>query len=271
MAEETQYTANTGMATLSASQSSLSGTGSTLILTAGSSGTLIKSVYLKAYDSTPAPRGIIRLFVKAGSTYYLLKEIYMPPVTQLSTSTPVMAAFETKIDLDFSLNSGDYLYASYQSGSSPHINVIAEGLNWTYYSGAIRADTTQFTAKTRVVSVATLNTNLDGTGAGASIYTAGSSPTYNGSKIRSASIKSTVTNTPGMVRIYLQDNSSNIKLLTEIPIPSNIPDATDRAFEASIPFLNDFDLQAGYQILASTQQGENFNIIIEGEDWNYLS
>ena len=45
----------------------------------------------------------------------------------------------------------------------------------------------------------------------------------------------------------------------------------DEAFERTILFDDDFDLQAGYSICASTQVAETFKVHVEGTDWNYAS
>ena len=163
MAEETQYTAKTKMATLTTSSSSLTGSGSTLIISGGTNGTLVKKVYFKAQNSTTSPSGLIRLFIFNGSSYFLIKEINMPPVTQSSSSPPpIMQSFETWIDLNLTLSPSSSIYASYQSGSSPSINVIAEGMDWSYYNNGVRADTTQYTFSTNSVDAKTANPDLNG-------------------------------------------------------------------------------------------------------------
>jgi hypothetical protein len=271
MAEETQYIANTGIATISTGTSSTTGTGSTLILAspvaaAGGMGTLIKTILIKAIGtgSTSTTRGMIRLFIFDGTNYYLIKEIDVLPIAQAS----INKTFEAKVILNYRLNPGYKLYASTQNSES--FNIIAEGVDWAYYANAVREDTTQFTSNNGVGSVSTANSNLNGTGTLSTIYTAGSSATYKGSRLRTISIKSSVTNTPGMVRLYIYNGTTNF-LFSEIKIPSITPDGTDQAFENTIILRNGFDLQAGYLIKASTEVAQNSNIIVEGEDWNYPS
>ncbi|MFL5752308.1 MAG: hypothetical protein ACJ76F_02790 [Bacteroidia bacterium] len=262
MAEETQYTASTGLVSISTANTALDGSGTMgTVLAGGANGTLIKTVRIKATVNTTA--GMIRLFVYDGTNNRLIKEIYVPPITKAS----INKAFEAIVDLNFNLDSRCSLKAATQNAEN--FNIMAEGLNWTYYSAAVREDTTQYTANIGIGSVATANSNLDGTGTVATIYTAGSSGTYKGSSIETITIKATVNNTPGMVRLYFGDTGTTKKLFSEIVIPSITKTATDQAFEHTIVFEDNLDIQAGYKIIASTQNAENFNIIVEGKDWNY--
>jgi hypothetical protein len=262
MAEETKYTAKTGMVQISTANSGLDGSGSLgTVITGASNGTLIKSVWIKAITNTD--QGMIRLFVDDGGTKSLIKEI---PV-EARTKASINPAFETLVDLNFTLESGVILKASTQSANT--FNIIAEGLDWTYGS-QVRMDTTKYTTNTGSVVISTANSNLDGTGALGLVYTAGSSATYNGSSIDSITIKASVSNTPGMVRLYLDDLTTKF-LFKEIIIPSVTKSATDRSFERTIVFENDFELQAGYKIHASTQVAESFHVTAEGNDWNYYS
>jgi hypothetical protein len=265
MAEETQYTAIMKRTGLTTSNKNLDGTGTlgTLITGADPYGTLIKKVYIKAIINTT--HGMVRFFItgKGGSTY-LLKEVDVFPVTK----SAINPAFETSIDLDFSLASGFILKAATQNSES--IAVTAESLNWSYYSAAVREDTTQYTANNGRVRISTANSNLDGTGTIGTAYTAGSATAFSGSSIDTITIKGTVTTTPGMVRIFTYNGTSYV-LLTEVPIPSVTPDATDQSFEHTIEFKDSFDIPAGWTIGASTEQAQNFDIMVEGKDWNYVS
>lgn len=261
MAEETQYTANTGIVTISTANTNRDGTGTLgTVLTAASNGTLIKTVTVKAIVSTT--HGMVRLFVHDGTNTRLLHEIEVFPVTKAS----INKAFETTVNLNFSLKSGYSLKASTEKAES--FNIIAEGLDWTYYATSVRPDTTQYTANTNINSVATANTNLDGTGTLITVITAGSSATYKGCSIETITIKSTVNNTPGMVRLYIY-NGTTTYLFKEVVIPSITKTGTDKACDVTVDFENNFDLKAGYAIRASTEKAENFNIMGEGKDWNY--
>jgi hypothetical protein len=261
MAEETQYTANTGLVTISTANTARDGTGTLgTVLTAASNGTLIKTVTVKAIVSTT--HGMVRLFVYDGTNTRLLKEIEVFPVTK-SAITP---AFEAKIALNFVLKSGWVLKASTENAET--FNIIAEGLDWAYYATSVRPDTTQYTANNAVNSIATANPNLNGTGTLITVITAGSSATYKGCSIETITIKATVNNTPGMVRLYIY-NGTTTYLFKEVVIPSITKTGTDMACDYTVVLEDNFDLKAGYAIRASTEKAENFNIMGEGKDWNY--
>ncbi|HYG53368.1 MAG TPA: hypothetical protein VD905_20865 [Flavobacteriales bacterium] len=263
MAEETQYLAKTGMVVMTAANTNLDGTGTLYtVWTAASNGTYIKNVYIKAQTNTT--EGMVRLFLNdGGNNNYLLMEINVPAITKSGTNP----TFEAVVPLNLSLKSTYVLKASTQNAET--FNVISEGLNWAYYASGVRADTTQYTGQFGRCSISTANANLDGTGTLGTAYTAGSFPTYLGSSIRTITLKSTVTVTSGMIRLFIQDGSSNKRLITEIPVPNVTKSGIDEAFEYTIEFPNDFDLQSGYSILASTENAENFRVTVEGMDFNY--
>jgi hypothetical protein len=232
------------------------------VLTAASNGTLIKKVLVKAEGNTT--RGMVRLFVYDGTNTQLLSEIDVYPVTKAS----INPAFETTVNLNFALEPGWSLKASTQNAET--FNVIAEGLDWTYYATAVREDTTQFTANNGIGSDATANSNLNGTGTLITAYTAGSSATYKGSTIDTITIKATVNNTPGMVRLYIYNGSTSY-LFHEVIVPSITKTGTDKAFDYTFIPEDGFAIKAGYLIKVSTEKAENFNVMVEGRDWNYAS
>lgn len=262
MAEETQFTANTGMATISTANANLDGQGTIgTVLTGAANGTLIKSITVKA--QTNVTKGMVNLFVYDGTNTRLLKQITIKPVNK-TANTP---SFEHSEDLNFTLKSGYILKASTVRAET--FNVIAEGMDFAYYATSVRADTTENTAVLGRCSISTANSNLDGTGTLGTAYTAGSSATYKGSSIRTITIQTTVNVTSGMIRLFVQDGSSNKKLLMEVPVKTLTKSAIDESYERTIVFDNDFDLQAGYSILASTEVGENFRVTVEGRDYKY--
>lgn len=122
--ERAQYTANTGMATISTANSNLNGTGTLgTVLTAGGNGTLVKTVTIKAQGNTTS--GMVRLFV-VGSDTRLVAEIEVPAVTRSSTAK----SYEKSLVVNFTLQANDQLKASTEKAET--FNVIAEGLNWRY-------------------------------------------------------------------------------------------------------------------------------------------
>lgn len=264
MAAETQFTANTGMVTISTANSNLDGTGTLgTVLTAASNGTLVKSITIKAVGSTTA-LGMVRLFIYDGSNTRLFAEVDIPIVTQSASDE----CFERYMELDLDLKAGYLIKASTQIGDT--FNIIAEGLDWTYYSSDVRPESTNYTANTGNALISTANTNLDGTGTVGTVFTAGSSPTYNGSRVDSIIIKGTTSSTvDGMVRLFINDGSSTTKLFTEIPVPICSPTGTNRSFNHQIDFPGGLNLKAGYRIYASTEKGNSFSVTAEGVDWKY--
>lgn len=261
MAAETQYTANTGTVVISTANSNLDGTGTLgLVLSAASNGTLIKTITVKSQVSTT--QGMVRLFIYDGTNTRLIQEIEVPANTKSATNP----AFEYTWNCDIKLKSGYRIYASTQNAET--FNVIAEGLDWAYYSASVRPESTNFTANTGMAVISTANSNLDGTGTTATILTAGSSGSgWKGCRVESINIKAIVTTTTGMVRLYIYDGT-NTRLIKEVFIPSVTKSATEPAFETKLS-LGNFQLQAGYSLKASTQNAESFSIIVEGNDWKY--
>jgi hypothetical protein len=259
MAEETQYTANTGMVTISTANSNLDGSGtlSSAIITGTSNGTLVKTVTIKAIQNTT--HGMVRLFIYDGSNTKLAAEIEIPAVTKSSTDP----AFEIMIPVDFALKSGWSLKASTEKAES--FNVIAEGLDWEYYASSVRPESINYTSNLGMATISTANSNLDGTGTLGTILTAAS----DGTQIQTITIKSQVNTTAGMIRLFLYDGS-NTKLLTEIPVVAITKSATVNSFSRKIDFGGQgFALKSGWILKASTEVAQSFNIIAEGLNWTY--
>ncbi|MBL7912637.1 MAG: hypothetical protein JNJ41_16365 [Bacteroidia bacterium] len=261
MAAETQYTANTGMANIATANANLDGTGTLgTVLTAASNGTLIKSITVKSLVTTT--QGMIRLFIFDGTNTRLIKEI---PV-EANTKSSVNPAVQYKWNCDIKLKSGQVLKASTEKAES--FNIIAEGLDWAYYGGAVRPESTNFTANTGTGLVSTANSNLDGTGTVVTVLTTGPSASgWKGCRIESLTIKGIVTTTAGMIRLYIYDGT-NTRIFKEVMIPAITKSATQAAFECKVD-VEGFQLKPDYLIKASTQNAESFHITVEGNDWKY--
>lgn len=261
MAAETQYTANTGMVTISTANANLDGTGTLgTVVTAASNGTLVKCITFKAQGNTT--QGMLRLFIYDGTNTRLVQEIEVPAVTKSAQDH----SFETTIQCNFRLKAGYVLKASTQNAET--FNVIANAADWAYYATTVRPESTNYTANTGVGLISTANSNLDGTGTLVTILTAGASGSgWKGCEIQSVTVKAIVTTTYGMVRLFVYDGT-NTKLLTEIEVPAVIKSSTAQAFSRTIS-LDKFELQAGYIIKASTEKSESFVVTIEALDWKY--
>lgn len=123
----------------------------------------------------------------------------------------------------------------------------------------------QLYAKTALGFIDSANSSMTGAGA-TTIYTA----SLDGGTISSIAIKAQGQTTPGMVRIFLQDSGGGTtELLFEVAIPGMPQSGTQPSFGIVIP-LN-FVVESGYKILASTQNGEPFNIIVSATDWENCS
>lgn len=261
MAAETQYTANNGMVTISTANSNLDGTGTLgTVITGASNGTLVKSITIKAQVNTT--QGMVRLFIYDGTNTRLIEEIEIPAVIKSGQDK----AFEITIQCNYRLQSGYVLKASTQNAET--FNVIAQGDNWAYYTTSVRPESTNYTANTGMALISTANSNLDGSGTLGTVITAGASGSgWKGCRIESVTIKAIVTTTFGMVRLYVYDGT-NTKLLTEVEVPAVIKSGVASSFMQTLT-LNNFELQAGYSLKASTQNAESFVVIAEGLDWKY--
>jgi hypothetical protein len=124
--QRVKYTANTGMALISAANSNLDGTGTTVnVITGASNGTYIETITIKAV--TNVTRGMVRLFLADLETFTkLIAEIDIPEDTKSS----VDQAFCTTLQVDFMLKSGWAIVASTQNAES--FAIIAEGLDTTF-------------------------------------------------------------------------------------------------------------------------------------------
>lgn len=250
MAEETQYTANTGFTTITTANTNLDGSGTLgTVLTAGSNGTLIKTITVTSNGD--CTQGMVRLFIYDGSNTRLFKEIEVV-ATDASNVNP---RFEVHLSTDFTLKAGYILKASTENAES--FNVIAEGLDWTYYATSVRTDTTQYTANT---GMCTLTTQ----GVGVIVLTAGS----NGCSVESITIKAMESPNNGLVAIYLTDGT-NSALYADIKVEAVLKSSIASSYEHTYVFENDFELKAGYSIAMVTRANQLFRVTAEGLNWAY--
>ena len=258
MAAETQYTANTGMVTISTANTALDGSGDMdLLITGGANGTLIKTITVKAQTNTV--QGMVRIFINRHPFTYLIKEIEVSAVTK-SASDP---AFEVVVPMNFSLKSNDKLLVSTEKNDT--FNVIAEGYNWAYYTTSVRAETTQYSVYNAANVIATANSNLNGTGSTGYILLAVGA---NGNNIQSIIVKSRVNTTSGMIRLFIE-NGAIIKLWREIPVNAITKSSTDSSFYAKLEFKDSFALKNGWNLKASTENAESFAITTEAFQISY--
>lgn len=112
------------------------------------------------------------------------------------------------------------------------------------------------TPRAALGQVSTANTNRDGTGTIATIFTAGS----NGSRVDDIKIQATATTTAGVVRLFLHDGT-NARLLQEILVTAATPSTTVEAWSSTL--LNQaIVLPNGWSLRASTNNAETFNVLV---------
>lgn len=112
------------------------------------------------------------------------------------------------------------------------------------------------TPRTAVAQATAANTNRDGTGTIATVFTAGAS----GSRIDDIAITATGTTTAGMVRLYLHDGT-NARLWREVAVSAITPSATVSPFSSTLGNLA-LVLQTGWSLRASTEKAETFNVLV---------
>lgn len=124
--ERAKYTANTGIVLISTANGEVDGSGTLgIVLTAASSGTVIKTITINAITDTS--EGMIRLFIyDGGSVTKLIEEFQIPP----SKKTGTYPSYKVSYNVNYNLKTGYIMKASTQNAES--FIVIAEGLDWAY-------------------------------------------------------------------------------------------------------------------------------------------
>jgi len=114
-----------------------------------------------------------------------------------------------------------------------------------------------------MVEIDTANTNLDGTGTIGTVLTGST----DGTRVTKIRIQATVTTTAGMVRLYIDDGA--IYLWKEVVVDAITIDADTEAFSYILELFGEraLVLPSGYILKASTNIGENFNVIAEGGNY----
>ncbi len=130
-------------------------------------------------------------------------------------------------------------------------------------------DYSLLTANTGIRNISAADTSLTGVGA-STVLTAGGA---NGTIIKSIIVKAIQATTQGMVRIFIDDGTNRV-LYKEVPIPIQpqapvVPVPTPKYTMFEIALEGGLKLQSGYDLMASTQNSESFNVIAEGLDWAY--
>lgn len=261
MAAETQYTANTGMVQISTANSNLDGTGSGVetVITAASNGTYIPRIFIKSITNTV--EGTVRFFIFDGTNTRIINEVHVPQNTKSGTNP----AFEFVWNADIKLKAGWSIKVSTQYADT--FNVIAEGLDWAYYSSSVRPESTNFTANTGLAIINSANTSLDGTSTVTVLQAGAVASGWKGCRVDSINIKAMGAVVNSIVRFFISDGT-NVRLFKEVMIPGMAQVGTQSTYENRIN-MGEFNLKAGYLITATTETSQSFAITIDGCDWKY--
>lgn len=112
------------------------------------------------------------------------------------------------------------------------------------------------TPKNGTGQVSVANTNRDGTGTLATIYTAPST----GARLDSLRMQATGTTTLGMLRLFL-DQGGTMRLIGELQVAAITPSGTVPAWSADYEWPKGLVLQASAVLKAGTHNAETFNLI----------
>jgi hypothetical protein len=126
---------------------------------------------------------------------------------------------------------------------------------------------THYTANTGLVTINVANSSLSGGTIGTNIFSVITGAS-SGTLIETVTIKATGSPGQGMVRLFTYNGTTQF-LLKEIVVDPILQSTKDVAFEKTIE-LN-YVLQSGFQLLASTQNADTFNIIAQGLDISYFT
>lgn len=120
-----------------------------------------------------------------------------------------------------------------------------------------------------VVRFSTANTNRDGTGTVATLFTAATLATDGsvGSVVERVRVKGTVTTTAGMIRLFVHDGS-NFFLVGELTVDAITVSASVAAWEEDwTPPGGALQLPSGYSLRVSTHNAEQFDAVAIGGDY----
>ncbi len=121
----------------------------------------------------------------------------------------------------------------------------------------------KYTANTTSTKLSTANTNMDGTGTTYSLITGAT--TY-GTLIKTITIKGEQSLSRGMVRFFLKTEST-YSIVNEIEIPAIQETQDQSTFALSLKV--GFRLEASWELVATTQIGNNIIVTVEGLDISY--
>lgn len=125
------------------------------------------------------------------------------------------------------------------------------------------ANNPSFAATPRVglATVSTADTSRTSPSNAVTVFTAGAS----GSRIDEIDITATGTTTANMIRLWIY-NGSTYYLIQEISVPAITPTTVISVFQSSSTY-NNFMLQSGQSLRATTNNAESYNVVAFGGDF----
>lgn len=126
------------------------------------------------------------------------------------------------------------------------------------------ADNGNFTKNIRYqcVAISTANTNRDGSG---SVLTVIGGSTA-GTEIFRVVVQATGTTSAGMVRLYVHDGTAT-RMYREVPVNAVSAGSSTAAFRSEVTTPDLRLPTSGYELRASTNNGEPFNVHAHGGDF----
>jgi hypothetical protein len=118
------------------------------------------------------------------------------------------------------------------------------------------------TPRCGMATATTADTSRTAPGNAVTVFTAAAS----GSRIDKVVVKATGNTTAGLVRLFIHDNS-NYFLEHEVVVSAITASATVASFREVITFPEGLILPANYSLRATTDNGEDHNVIAYGADF----
>lgn len=118
------------------------------------------------------------------------------------------------------------------------------------------------TPKAGVVNFSTANTNRDGTGTIATLFTAGAT----GSLVERVGVTAVQTTTAGMIRIY-RHNGTSAFLVKELSVSAITVSASQPGWTGEWVPSRPVKLPTGWSLRVSTHNGESFNADCDAADF----
>jgi hypothetical protein len=119
------------------------------------------------------------------------------------------------------------------------------------------------TPKTWHQVLATANANRDGTGTLEDLVSGGSI----GSRVDRVRVQARGATTAGVIRLFMQDNSANKRLIREKLVEAITPSTLIEAWSGEITFPDGLPIPNGWTLRVSTHNAESFNAFAFGGDF----